>query len=356
MNRPLFLLSAVLALASFSSAQRSAPEARPALWTFESSGTSVNLHAIRALSGGLAWVSGANGTILHTEDDGKTWQACPAPSDGQGLDFRAIQAFDGTTILAMSSGKGNLSRLYKSVDGCAHWRLLYVNPASGGYWDVMRFIDNEYGYLVGDPVGGQFVLLDTKDGGESWTLEAETELISRQGVIPASNSALAADPDWGIRFGTSGPGEADVLSTTLAAQTRVLGTWRRVRVPIAGTTASQGIASLDFRDASRGVAVGGDFAHPEVPAQTAAWTDDGGQHWTASKNPPHGYRSAVQWNDEIQAYIAVGPNGADISYDDGRSWTSIGSDNWTALGLPWVVGPGGRIAKIDLDQLRKKKR
>jgi len=27
--------------------------------------------------------------------------------------------------------------------------------------------------------------------------------------------------------------------------------------------------------------------------------------------------------------------------------------NWNALSLPFVVGPGGKIGKIDLDQLHK---
>ncbi len=34
------------------------------------------------------------------------------------------------------------------------------------------------------------------------------------------------------------------------------------------------------------VAVGGDFQHPERSKGTAAFTVDGGQHWTASTNPP----------------------------------------------------------------------
>jgi photosystem II stability/assembly factor-like uncharacterized protein len=351
--RPLLSFSAACLLVSAAAAQSAGPKLP--LWSMESSGTTVNLHSIRALSGGLAWAGGTNGTIIRTDDDGKTWKQCPVPPDGQGLDFRGISAFDGTTVIAMSSGQGGLSRLYKTEDGCAHWRLLFNNPAALGYWDAMRFIDPQYGVLVGDPVGGAFVLLDTKDGGESWVLEAQSELISRQGVIPASNTALVTDPDWGIRFGTSGPGEADVESTTFINKERMLGTWSRTRTPVAGATATQGIASMDFRDAKRGVIVGGDFSKPDAVADTAAWTDDGGAHWNASKTPPRGYRSAVQWNDEIQAFIAVGPNGADISYDDGRSWKSIGEGGWTALSLPWVVGPGGKIGKIDLDQLKKKK-
>ena len=41
----------------------------------------------------------------------------------------------------------------------------------------------------------------------------------------------------------------------------------------------------------------------------------------------------------------VGPNGTDISTDDGRYWC------WNALSLPLVVGPHGRIGKLRTDAL-----
>ena len=59
----------------------------------------------------------------------------------------------------------------------------------------------------------------------------------------------------------------------------------------------------------------------------------------------------------------VGPNGTDISTDDGRNWRALRPDpalgeaadadeHWNALSLPFVVGPHGRIGKLRPDALR----
>lgn len=101
------------------------------------------------------------------------------------------------------------------------------------------------------------------------------------------------------------------------------------------------------------MAVGGDYQKPNESAGTAAWSDDGGQHWTAATRPPHGYRSSVAWDADAKAWIAVGTNGSDISYDDGKTWDLLDNGNWNALSLPWIVGPKGRIAKLDEGRLKK---
>ena len=83
-----------------------------------------------------------------------------------------------------------------------------------------------------------------------------------------------------------------------------------------------------------------------------------GRHWTASKHSPHGYRSAVSYDPTTKSWITVGPNGTDISTDDGRNWrplkpnpqnpdtTPDEDQHWNALSLPFVVGPHGRIGKL----------
>jgi hypothetical protein len=112
------------------------------------------------------------------------------------------------------------------------------------------------------------------------------------------------------------------------------------------------------------VAVGGDFQHPERSKGTAAFTADGGQHWIASTKPPHGYRSSVVYDDQAKVWIAVGPNGADVSTDDGRNWRALlpniaiqepaGADrDWNAISLPFVVGPYGRIGKLSPSALQQ---
>jgi len=89
--------------------------------------------------------------------------------------------------------------------------------------------------------------------------------------------------------------------------------------------------------------------------RTAAFSTDGGKQWRAAHTPPHGFRSAVAYNAQQKLWITVGPNGTDISRDDGRNWTPLkptkeeptdADKNWNALSLPFVAGPNGRIGKL----------
>jgi hypothetical protein len=93
-------------------------------------------------------------------------------------------------------------------------------------------------------------------------------------------------------------------------------------------------------------AVGGDYTKPNDPTGAAAWSSHGGGHWTSSVKPPHGYRSAVQWSETLRRWITAGTSGSDISRDDGKTWQPLNDGNWNALSLPFVVGPNGRIARL----------
>ncbi len=123
-----------------------------AQWDIEESHTTASLRGIHNVGGGVAWASGTNGTVLRTEDGGYLWQTCTIPPGAEKLDFRGIQAFDENTAIVMSSGPGDLSRLYKTTDGCQTWKLLFTNPDKEGFWDALQFIDHRTSeYLLGRP-------------------------------------------------------------------------------------------------------------------------------------------------------------------------------------------------------------
>ncbi|HZQ42142.1 MAG TPA: hypothetical protein VFA99_02775, partial [Acidobacteriaceae bacterium] len=107
MLRAIVLFALVAIVAATSHAQ----------WQLQDAHTTADLRGIDNVGGGVAWASGSDGTILRTEDAGFVWQLCSKPPGGEHLDFRAIQAFDNNTAIVMSSGKGALSRLYKTTDG-----------------------------------------------------------------------------------------------------------------------------------------------------------------------------------------------------------------------------------------------
>jgi hypothetical protein len=116
-------------------------------------------------------------------------------------------------------------------------------------------------------------------------------------------------------------------------------------VPLGSGTETSGVFSIAFRDRDHGVAVGGDFKEPDATANTGIWTNDGGNHWHAAATSLNGYRSAVAWDEATREWVAVGPNGTDVSFDDGRTWKRASKAGWNALSLPWAVGADGHIGR-----------
>ncbi|HEV2464720.1 MAG TPA: hypothetical protein VGT04_13025 [Acidobacteriaceae bacterium] len=371
-------MKCLLLIAALACLQLHAQQTRSGPWVMESSGTTAGLRGIHAVGdGSIAWASGTGGTILRTEDAGYLWQRCAVPPDAAGLDFRGIWAWDENTAIVMSSGPGNQSRIYKTTDGCAHWKLLVTNPDKDGFWDAMAFSIEGQGYVLGDPVRApdrtskEFQMFISQDFGGHWSRQTqdfydEMGATNAAGAFAASNSSLSIlhHHAW---FGTGGTADPYVFIgdrydvTPLHTMCSCIGpvqneTWitHRVKVPMAGGNASSGIFSLAFRDRANGIAVGGDYKKPNATAGTAAWTSDGGEHWTAATKPPHGFRSAVAWDPAAHVWITAGTNGSDVSYDDGRAWTPLDNGNWNAISLPYIVGPHGRIAKLDGSKLPKR--
>ena len=358
--------------------------AAPAQWAIQNSNTTADLRGIHAVDGKVAWASGTNGTVLRTVDGGANWQTCAIPPGTERLDFRGIQAFDAKIAIVMSSGKGDLSRLYKTTDGCQTWKLVFTNPDKDGFWDALYFVDKLNGWLLGDPVKDGFVLYVTVNGGKAWIRQHNKGLRanpSQQGAFAASNSSLTASSSvmWfgGLNFASGGKEGAFVYSDVqfvtcldycpvteglLEGRPRK---WEKQPVPIGIHSESSGIFSLAQREGQLPggfdrvmVAVGGDYQKPADSEATAAFTMGYGKGWTAAETPPHGYRSAVAWDAAAKEWITVGPNGTDVSTDDGKNWTALRPDfargeaadadrNWNALSLPFVVGPKGRIGKLD---------
>jgi photosystem II stability/assembly factor-like uncharacterized protein len=343
----------------------------------EESHTTSSLRGIDAVGPGVAWASGANGTVLRTEDGGILWQTCNVPKGAEKLDFRGIQAFDANTAVVMASGKGALSRIYKTTDACQSWKLVFENPDEDGFFDDLRRVTTKQMYLLGDPVNGKFAMFFSADQGSTWFIADDPGLDAAKGAgaFAASNSGLLALGNT-LYFGAGGGSSAQVYATFpkcapgASRDAACPLAWAAADVPMASGSASAGVfslagrtsASLSGKLTSVLTAVGGDYEKPDAASGTAAWSRDGGQHWTGAQTPPSGYRSAVVFDSAAQAWLAVGPNGTDVSTDDGKNWRPLkpganepaGADTgWNALSLPFVVGSKGRIGKLRDGVLRK---
>jgi photosystem II stability/assembly factor-like uncharacterized protein len=361
-----------------------------AQWQIQDAHTTSDLRAVDYVGDGVAWASGADGTVLRTEDAGLVWQTCTIPPGAEQFDFRGIQAFDKKTSIVMSSGKGHLSRLYKTIDGCHSWTLVFTNPDREGSWAALSFADSvskhhaDDGILIGHPVGGVFSIFQSSDQGSSWapwiTRGSSSADPKRKKAKAKDGEVLFAASNGDLSFwfpeyfifvtgGTSGarlyyvdvPGFCEELGTRCTLKFAHVDLPGFQRGPSSGAFA---IAATNHHSyfPLRLMVVGGDYERPQQGNAVFVSSRDGFHipltsyfNVNASKVPPQGYRSAVAYDEQHNAWVTVGPNGTDISNDDGNSWQPLKpsqSDppdadlHWNAISLPFVVGSHGRIGLL----------
>jgi photosystem II stability/assembly factor-like uncharacterized protein len=315
-------------------------------WALQTSGVTARLRGVSAVSERVVWASGANGTVLRTDDGGATWRTLAVP-DAAALDFRDVDAVDERTAYILSIGNGDASRIYKTADAGATWTLQFRNEDPKAFFDAMAFRDANRGFAFSDSIDGRFVILRTADGGRQWSRIDPAALpaaLPNEGAYAASGTNVAV-------LG------AHVWIATTAA--RVLRSedngvsWRVAATPLA-TGPSAGIFSIAFRNASNGIVVGGDYKKEGEAAENMALTHDGGATWRAAAGLS-GFRSAVAYvPSHPRTIVAVGPSGTDVSTDDGRTWRAVPGPGFHAMsfapgtGTAWAVGEKGVIGRLDL--------
>jgi photosystem II stability/assembly factor-like uncharacterized protein len=319
-------------------------------WTTQTSGVTATLRGVSAVNERVAWASGSGSTVLRTADGGATWTPLTVAADR--LDFRDVDAIDERTAYALSIGTGPLSRIYKTTDAGATWTRQYMADDPGAFLDAMAFWDADHGVVVGDSIGDQFFILTTADGGRTWTRVPPAALppaLPGEGAFAASGTNVAVLGRTNAWFGTGAAARARVLRTSDRARS-----WTIAETPIrAGPSA--GIYSVAFRDARHGIIVGGDYRKETEAVDNVATTTDGGVTWTLVKAPAlGGFRSVVAYlgGTATPSLIAVGPSGADVSADDGQTWSPIagpGFHTFSAVpgkAMGWAAGGRGAIGLL----------
>ncbi len=321
----------------------------PAVTTQES-GVDVLLQAVSPVSETVVWVSGHGGTWLRTLDGGRTWRGGVVPG-ADTLQFRDVHAVSADTAWLLSAGAGELSRIYRTDDGGATWRLQWTNEEPEGFYDCLSFFDGRRGLAYGDAVGGELRVLRTADGGATWERVPPGGLpaaLPGEGGFAASGTCLAVgdrDTAW---IGTGNASPARALRSTDGGVT-----WRAAEVPVVAGEAA-GVTSVAFRDARHGLAVGGDLARPAERTANVATSTDGGATWTAGgrlRISGAAYGAAWVPGASDPLAVAVGPGGADWSTDGGATWRALDDRAWWGLAFAspdagWIVGPEGRIARV----------
>ena len=206
-------------------------------WEPQSSGTTVHLSSVAFATPQSGWAVGEKGTILHTEDAGATWK----PQSSGTREHLSSVAF-ATSQSGWAVGPGIILH---TEDGGGTWKT-----QSGGSNASLRsvsFVTPQSGWAVGD--GG--IILHTKDGGGAWTGPSDMVL----------TSSLSS-----VTFATRQSGWAVGLMGTILHTEDGGGTWK---TQTDGSDAS--LRSVSFVRPQSGWVVG--------DGGTILYTRDGGGTW-----------------------------------------------------------------------------
>src|SRR6185503_5433401 len=198
-------------------------------WVSQTSGVTARLRGVSAVNERVAWASGADRTVLRTIDGGATWKKLTVAADA--LDFRDIDAIDDRTAYVLSIGNGPASRIYKTADAGATWRLQFKNDDPKAFYDAMSFWDSNHGIVIGDSIDGQFCIMTTDNGGRTWVRVAANDLpaaLENEGAFAASGTNIALFGKSHAWIGTGAGAKARVLRTVDRGRT-----WSIAETPLA---------------------------------------------------------------------------------------------------------------------------
>ncbi len=312
--------------------------------------TNESLRGISVVDDQIAWFSGANGTIIKTIDGGKTFNFTKTPYEGEILDYRDIYAFDADSAILMNSGDGG--KLYRTENGGMGWNKVFNFPAPGLFFDAVEFVDDQFGLTYSDPVNGKHFILVSGIAGKRWITPPPENLIPAlegEAGFAASGSCIAFTPSKRAFIGLGGPKGRMLVSE------HPYKTWIAMETPIFQGASTRGIYSIDFKDNSIGVAVGGDYTLPDTSmVENSIYTMDGGLTWQNPETPLTGYRSCVTYCSPADLFIAIGTNGMDISADGGKNWKKVNDINLNTIQfandskIGYLLGSKGQIYKIEV--------
>ncbi len=308
---------------------------------FQSPGK-ASLRGLSPISDQLCWASGSGGTWLKTEDGGASWQSGTVAGLDT-VDFRSIHAFDAQTAVVASAGQPAV--IYRTEDGGKNWQKVHQEGGEA-FFDAIQFLDAQRGYVLGDPIGGKWMILETLDGGRSWHFLANLpDAVPGEAAFAASSSSLLVEAK-GLVVATGGKVarlhryDFDSKSWTVRELTDML-----------QGEPSQGVFAATSLPGEGGlVLVGGDYLKPEYRIANALLVL--GEVTISTSEGPGGYRSGVAYLQEKGWVVAVGPSGSDFSTDGAHSWKPLSKTGYhAAKAAPggkalWASGSQGRLGKL----------
>jgi photosystem II stability/assembly factor-like uncharacterized protein len=276
-------------------------------------GKLTSIRGLSVVNDNTAWISGSKGNIAITRDAGKTWN-WQQVKGFEKADFRDIEAFSDKEAIIMSSGIPAL--ILKTTDGGVSWQEKYHKIDTAYFLDAMDFDTNKHGIILGDPIGGKFLLLETTDGGEIWqSFKNPPAAFAGEASFAASGTCLRVN-------GT-------ITIVTGGARSRVLilpklkKTWVDSRLPLTNGKQSRGAFSIANGN-HQSIIVGGDYQKDNNSDSVAFIQPKATSVY--KKNLPlrglSGFQSCVEYISS-DTFLSTGTPGSNITTDGGKTWQKV---------------------------------
>lgn len=296
-------------------------------WSSQTSGTSLSFRDVYTVSNQMGWILAGEGNILRTFDAGKTWEESTvdtilfAPNTIFGLD-------DSVAIMIGRDDGTDLHYIYRTENGGASWSYVYKKYHT--WLNNVHMFSPSHGIILGDPADGEWVILETEDGGLTWN--------------PITNAPDPLEGEWGTDgcwtdslngwFGTS---ESRIFHTTDGGKQ-----WTAVTVP--------------YIDRVRKV---GSDGHGTVLATSGSSgglirSRDDGQNWEMIQLPETDFIRQILYN---QQYFWVLTSSALYRSSDGGTWIveqlseeglfrDVSFAVSGGLNAGWIIGDNNTIVRM----------
>jgi len=314
-----------------------------------------SIRGLSIVNNKTAWVSGSNGFVGITTNGGETW-AWAKVKGFEHSDFRDIEAFSQNEAIIMSSGTPAL--ILRTTDRGLTWQTCYQNDDKNYFFDAMTFINKSHGFVLGDPINGKFLIMKTRDGGNTWRAFKNPPVsFNGEAAFAASGTCIIANSKM-LCIVTGGSKSRDLILLNPTAHKP--NNWLSYTLPLLKGQNTQGTFSTVIKN-GRQIFVGGDYQNNKRKDSVACYFDlNDSKSMSLAAKPPEGYQSSVE-SISRNIFISTGTSGTNITFNRGRTWKLIDSTSYNvckkAKGgkLILLAGDNGKIGKIKISNLTIKR-
>jgi len=299
-----------------------------AQWTPQATGfttPSRGLSEIKIVDANIVWATAYDGTAPTTEiqeftrtvNGGTNWTPGTINVGDPALGINNISPVSATTawVSAVNPVNGLGSVVYKTLNAGVSWEQ--QNPSgftsATSFLNFVHFFDANIGFSEGDPVGGEFEIYRTTDGGDSWNL------------VPGANIANPLTGEYCYNGGNVVIGSTIWLPSNKGRILKSIDmgvTWTAHQAPLTDFSSTTQSGTIHFSNASIGC-----LLKTVGTTYTFYTTTDGGVTWSAPSTFT-GTRRTLNYIPGTTTIVATGVGalaGTSVSPNNGLTWINVES-------------------------------